>query len=127
MALSIVPVWLAVVVLSGAVVGQTGGGRAPQTFDHPVRITNPSWRSQPRPKFPETAPREVVSASVGLNCILSPQGRATACEIVSETPQGYGFGAAAIEAMIQTARFNPRRVDGVPAEGQVTATVRFSR
>ena len=49
---------------------------------------------------------------------MNANGSVTACTIISETPAGAGFGAAALSAA-RRARLSPRSVDGVATGGKV--------
>lgn len=45
--------------------------------------------------------QEAGRAEVVLDCVLQTDGRFTGCRVVSETPRGGGFGAAALEQVRQ--------------------------
>lgn len=65
----------------------------------PTPDPRPVWVVQPRPWYPEAAlGADIKAGRVDLRCTFVNQ-RATDCTVVSETPQGYGFGRAALAAM----------------------------
>lgn len=91
----------------------------------PSVITNPSWSRQPAAEFPErAASRGIESGRVVLNCLVSPNGSMSDCNVVSEDPAGAGFGSAAV-AGARRARLSPRTVDGAAQGARVTFTMRF--
>ena len=86
-------------------------------------VAGPKWRLQPRPRYP-ISDGDIVAGSVELDCDLSPAGDVTSCDILDETPEGRGFGAAALEAA-HRAKMCPRVVDGTPVGGTARFTIRF--
>ncbi len=98
---------------------------APPAPPRPAVITNPSWSRQPAGEFPERAlSRGVESGAVELNCLVSPNGSLSDCNVVSESPSGMGFAQAAISGA-RRARLSPRTVDGAATNARVTFTTRF--
>lgn len=88
-------------------------------------VRAPGWARQPTPDFPQAALRAGVEAGeVELRCAGRVSGRVEACEILSETPLGYGFGQSALAAAHE-ARLAPRTVDGVATEGSLRFTIRY--
>ncbi|HWQ85360.1 TonB family protein [Brevundimonas sp.] len=84
-----------------------------------------AWVKQPVPNFPELALRRGVEQGVVvLRCETLVTGEFGACEVVSETPQGAGFGEAALAATRQ-ARVTPYSIDGFDTDGSIQFTVRF--
>lgn len=60
------------------------------------------WEVRPVPNFPLLATlRGSPDGFVELRCRSLPDRRVTDCEIISETPEGHGFGRAAISAARQ--------------------------
>lgn len=91
--------------------------------DHTDTVT---WASPPRPEFPDRAlSRGVGEGTVSLSCTVQPNGSATACSILSETPAGVGFGQAALRSLSR-ARFGPQTVAAVAAGARATFAIRFS-
>ena len=81
-------------------------------------IVGPSWKALPGPKrvkeaYPDRAYKERLAGKVQLDCLITTDGWAADCQVLSETPQGYGFGGAAIR-LVTANQLNPGTVDGVP-------------
>lgn len=58
-----------------------------------------TWVSQAAPEYPEAAVlRDIPLATVRVACIVPPDGRLDECRILSEAPDGLGFGRAALVA-----------------------------
>nr|WP_240454742.1 energy transducer TonB [Caulobacter sp. 17J65-9] len=75
--------------------------------------------------FPETALRAEVSGTVLLNCRVTVDGTATNCAVLEETPAGFGFGEAALQASSRF-RFKPATYQGRPIEvAQLKIPIRF--
>ncbi|MBN8810229.1 MULTISPECIES: energy transducer TonB [unclassified Sphingomonas] len=73
----------------------------------------------PRPRY------EGVSGGALLACHVLPSRRLADCEVLRETPEGYGFGKAAREAATDF-RVNPPMLGGqVVARGRVAIPVAF--
>lgn len=98
--------------------------------EEPVEITEPSWAQMPdnwvmTRYWPQAAMLQRLSGSARLNCIVAPNGELEDCIVVSETPSGAGFGAAAL-GLSSEFRMSPRQEDGVAArEGIVAFNVNF--
>lgn len=88
-------------------------------------IRNPSWAARPGGEFPAEAARAgVTQGSVKMRCEALAEGSIGACTIMEESPEGYGFGEAAL-AGARRGRLYPRLVDGVPTDSDITFTTRF--
>lgn len=73
--------------------------------------------------FPDRPRKEGVAGEVEVKCAPGRKGKAT-CEVVRETPEGYGYGKAALKVQ-QTLRLSPPP-GGAQATGRVVrTTVRF--
>ena len=95
------------------------GPPGPAIAPAPV-ITNPVWLSRPGAReferfYPERARERGRGGRVTLDCIVGASG-AIACTVARETPEGWGFGAAALK-MAPSFRIAPRLEDGRPTEG----------
>lgn len=98
----------------------------PPTQDaRPAAITAPVWVQPPAPSFPAEAVEAGLSEGrVTVSCAAMADGRLSACTVLNETPEGAGFGPAAVEAM-RSARVSPSTIDSAASGARVTFTVRF--
>ena len=106
-----------------AVVAQT---TPPPTAKAEPVITKPEWLRKPSGAdisnvWPAEAARKGVGGKALISCIVNVTGTLRNCTIVSETPEGLGFGPAAL-MLAGSFQMKPRMVDGKPVEG---ATVRI--
>lgn len=79
-------------MLGAAVVASSGAAEA--------QNSDPTWLQAPRLQDIRSVwPTEALRAGRGgrtvVNCLITEQGVLTDCQVVSETPEGFGFGAAA--------------------------------
>jgi protein TonB len=65
-----------------------------------------------------------VEGAATVGCVVQPDGALTDCQVISETPQGYGFGAAAVKAAARF-RMRPATRDGEPVVGRVTIPLKW--
>lgn len=92
----------------------------------PPEITNPRWVRQPRDLaryYPARALARGETGQVVLNCRVDVAG-ALHCAVVSETPEGWGFGEAALR-IAQDYRMVPAMRDGQAVEGRYRMRVPF--
>lgn len=102
----------------------------PQPPQPPAVIRSPSWISQPSGAqlmraYPDRAIAANVRGSASLNCLVQTSGRVTDCNIVGETPGGYGFGRAA-QSLSRYFQINPRTVNGAAEGSRVNVNLRFN-
>jgi protein TonB len=105
--------------------GGTGAGSGnmvyePGQTDSDARISGPD---QP-PRYPPRAEREGVTGYVDLLFVVNESGFATQITVLKEDPQGYGFAAAAIEA-VRKLRFQPAMLQRIPVKQKVRRRVNF--
>ena len=83
-------------------------------------IDHPEWISTGEAKgdlFPEKAARAgLKTGRAVLDCVADPEGRMTACQVVSEDPVGMDFGGAAVKTTASV-RINRWGSNGEPADG----------
>jgi Gram-negative bacterial tonB protein. len=92
---------------------------------HPELFTPPSWAVVISPEFPLAAIETESSGAVQMSCLVDAEGLARRCIVMSETPEGLGFGDAAMSA-IPNASWKPAVFDAVPVEAVVQFTVNFN-
>ena len=83
-----------------------------------ARITNPDWVARPSGSdlarlYPREAARNRISGSAVLECRVAVNGQVEDCIVLSEEPDGMGFGAATV-ALSSRFRMTPMDVQGVP-------------
>ena len=76
------------------------------------------------PEWPRAAWEASLEGDATLICVVKVDGTAKVCEIAEETPEGSGFGAAAMTAQ-HLFRWIPAQFDGVPVESTVRFTMPF--
>jgi len=94
-------------------------------------IRNPTWLKRPGANefarfYPDREMRREIEGRAVLNCTVTASGSVTACRVASLTPEGSGFGEAALK-LSRYFVMSPRTVDGRPVEGgQVSIPITFN-
>lgn len=101
--------------------------REPSGLEQPIRpnavSTAPTWAETPRLAMPAAA-LNLSEGAAHIECIVTVEGRARACQLLRESVAGMGLGEAALAAE-GTYRFHPRTVDGQAVEARAAFTIRF--
>jgi TonB family protein len=85
------------------------------------KITNPDWARKPSGDdiaryYPVEAMRKGLGGQATIRCLVRVDGHLENCLVVSESPEGVGFGAATLE-LAGEFRMTPQTRDGVPIGG----------
>ena len=76
--------------------------------------------------YPPVAGALALPGRTQIDCIVTVLGRLADCSVASESPKGFGFGAASL-AMSKGFRMKPKTVDGKPVgDGDVSIPVTFT-
>lgn len=86
------------------------------------KLSKPRWIVQLHPEkvlalYPDTAADAGVRQGTGVaECRVAPDGRLTDCKVARETPEGLGFGPAAV-GIAGVMQMNPWTDEGRPVDG----------
>lgn len=86
----------------------------------PSKITGATWLTKPGARefdryYPSRAQEREKEGRVVLNCAVNADGYIS-CAVASETPEGWGFGEAAIQ-IAKSFRMAPKTINGEPTSG----------
>jgi protein TonB len=104
----------------------TDSGYAGPVVEGPVTISEPTWLRRPRDLaryYPRRAIAMEREGQVVLDCLVRTTG-ALQCQVISETPSGWGFGDAAL-AMARDHTMSPATRNGAVVEGRYRMRVPF--
>ena len=93
-------------------------------------LTNPDWVSRPTPEqvadaFPKLAQALGLPGKASVGCTVTTTQSLDNCRIETETPQGMGFGQAAL-SLTPSFRMRPANLDGTPVGGaEVSIPIHF--
>jgi TonB family protein len=95
----------------------------------PAQHYRPDWLRKPSGDdmawaYPERAQREEIGGRAVLQCLVAPDGGLTHCQVTSEAPADYGFGAAALALAPQFQMTRPPSDAKAPSE--ITIPIIFS-
>lgn len=84
-------------------------------------VANPDWQRLPTQEdiaryFPKAANEEDLAGRAVLSCTVGVDGRLAGCSAEAITPEGAGFGEAAV-AMSEVFRMRPKTLNGNPVAG----------
>jgi len=101
----------------------------PEPTAEDADFTPPDWLRRPTPGqsayvYPVKALMARMDGRVVLSCTAEPTGKLTDCEVIEETPSGYGFGAAALR-LKSDMRMMPALKNGKPVAAPVRVPLDF--
>ncbi|MFZ0268069.1 TonB family protein [Caulobacter sp.] len=98
------------------------------TSPAPAPRYRPDWLRKPSGEdmawaYPKRAEREEVGGKAVLHCLVAPDGGLTHCQVASEAPADYGFGAAALALAPQFQMTRPP--SDIKAPSEITIPITF--
>ena len=101
------------------------GVGATQDSARPSDITRVTWAQHPTPMYPAVAAANGIdSGTVTLSCLVEADGSASGCTVLTESPEGAGFGEEALASM-ERARFSPALMETATPGARARFTIRF--
>ncbi len=94
-----------------------GSGDGPGSGGTPYRFVEGPSSRQIADAAPAAAKRGRINGMVSLRCVIGLDSRLHDCRVVSETPEGMGFGEAAVRVATAYFRFSPPTRNGRPVAG----------
>jgi TonB family protein len=106
------------------------GANAPLDLPLEGEVTSPNWRSLPSgddmsKEYPMLAQMMNLAGEATIRCTVDTDGRLQDCKVVSESPSGMGFGAAA-ERLSAYFSMKPAQIDGQAVKDFVTIPIKFA-
>lgn len=91
--------------------------------------TSPDWLKKPTSRdlmavWPTEALKRGIGGKATISCVVTVQGTLRACEVASESPEGGGFGGAAL-VLSRQFLLKPATRNGVPVESRIGIPVNF--
>lgn len=90
--------------------------RDPHPAHDPSVYVNGAWilpnLDQEKAYRPERASQDGVGGSVTIDCLVGVSGYLTECDVIDETPQGYGFANATVAMFLKYVHVDPATVTG---------------
>jgi TonB family protein len=99
------------------------GADSGQTYTAPDWLQKPSL-AQMYFVWPRSAAAKGSAGRGVLKCVVNKQGLAQACEVISESPAGKGFGEAALK-LTPTFLFKPAMLNGEPVDAEIAIPITF--
>ncbi len=96
----------------------------------PTTVTNPTWERKPAPDelpnaYPDRALAKGIEGQVVILCTADTYGDLDDCKVVSEQPQGWGFGDAALRLAFSF-HMRPQLRNGLSEPSQVRVPIHFA-
>ena len=73
--------------------------------------------------YPGRALRMNMGGRVTIRCDVSTKGQVTGCEVLSESPPDFDFGAQSVAMFKREFKVRPKMVNGVAVEGTFTRVI----
>ena len=116
--------WGVLIALVGAsTTGMAQTAWANSEAPHQGHRVAATWLRKPEPEdllavWPSAAMAKGITGKAVIECTVNRLGALTDCRLISESPAGMGFGAAAL-AMTPQFLMKPATVDGTPVDGEI--------